>query len=45
MFRRSDASGTTGIFVDYLGRVSPEWRDKVGVRNTIDWPTGIGAKG
>lgn len=42
---RSDGSGTTFIFADYLSKVSAEWRDKVGVNTALAWPTGIGAKG
>ena len=42
---RSDGSGTTYIFVDYLGKVSPEWKMKVGVANAVNWPTGVGGKG
>jgi phosphate transport system substrate-binding protein len=42
---RSDGSGTTFIFVNYLSKVSKEWADKVGFATAVDWPTGIGAKG
>jgi phosphate transport system substrate-binding protein len=42
---RADGSGTTFNFTYYLGEVSPEWKDKVGVSTTVDWPGGIGAKG
>jgi phosphate transport system substrate-binding protein len=42
---RSDASGTTYIWADYLAKVSPEWKMKVGVGNAVNWPTGIGGKG
>jgi phosphate transport system substrate-binding protein len=42
---RSDGSGTTFIFANYLSKVSPEWNDKVGAATSVDWPTGIGAKG
>ena len=42
---RSDGSGTTYIWVDYLAKVSPEWRSKVGVATAVDWPIGEGAKG
>jgi len=42
---RSDASGTTFIFTNYLGKVSPEWKDRAGVAVAVDWPVGIGAKG
>ena len=43
--RRSDGSGTTFIFTDYLSQVSPEWKAKVGVNTSVEWPVGIGAKG
>lgn len=42
---RSDGSGTTGIFSHYLSAVSPDWKSKVGAGNTLNWPTGVGAKG
>ena len=42
---RSDGSGTTFIFTNYLSKVSPEWKDKVGASTAVEWPTGIGAKG
>jgi phosphate transport system substrate-binding protein len=42
---RSDGSGTTFIFVDYLSSVSPEWASKVGRGTAVKWPTGLGAKG
>ena len=42
---RADGSGTTFNFTYYLSAVSPEWKDKVGVSTTVDWPGGIGAKG
>jgi len=42
---RSDGSGTTYIWVDYLAKVSPEWKSKVGVATSVNWPTGIGGKG
>jgi phosphate transport system substrate-binding protein len=42
---RSDGSGTTYIFVDYLAKVSPEWKMKVGVANAVNWPAGVGGKG
>ena len=42
---RTDGSGTTAVFTDYLGKVSPEWREKVGVGKVVNWPTGLGAKG
>jgi len=42
---RSDGSGTTGVFTDYLAKVSPEWKSKVGAGKSVQWPVGIGAKG
>ena len=42
---RADGSGTTFNFTYYLGEVSPDWKSKVGVATTVDWPGGIGAKG
>ncbi|HET8906012.1 MAG TPA: phosphate ABC transporter substrate-binding protein PstS [Ktedonobacterales bacterium] len=42
---RSDGSGTTGILSHYLTAVSPDWSSKVGAGNTLNWPTGVGAKG
>lgn len=42
---RSDGSGTTGIFTDYLTKVSPAWKTKVGSGAAINWPTGLGGKG
>jgi phosphate transport system substrate-binding protein len=43
---RSDGSGTTFIFVDYLANVSKDWKDKVGPPNTsVSWPVGLGGKG
>ena len=42
---RSDGSGTTYIWVDYLAKVSPEWLKKVGVATSVNWPTGVGGKG
>jgi phosphate transport system substrate-binding protein len=43
--RRSDGSGTTFLFVDYLSKVSPEWKTKVGVGTAVSWPEGVGGKG
>ncbi len=43
--RRSDASGTTFNFVNYLSKVSPEWKSKVGEGTSVRWPVGIGGKG
>jgi phosphate transport system substrate-binding protein len=42
---RSDGSGTTYNFVYYLAEVSPDWKSKVGVNTSVQWPAGIGAKG
>ena len=42
---RSDGSGTTYIFVDYLSKVSPDFKQKVGVATSVSWPAGVGAKG
>ncbi|MGN7725572.1 phosphate ABC transporter substrate-binding protein PstS [Luteimonas sp. 22616] len=42
---RSDGSGTTFNFVNYLSKVSPEWQSKVGEGTSVKWPTGIGGKG
>ncbi len=42
---RSDGSGTTYNFAYYLADVSPDWKSKVGVNTSIEWPAGIGAKG
>jgi phosphate transport system substrate-binding protein len=42
---RSDGSGTTAIFTDYLAKVSPDWRKAVGAGKSVRWPVGIGAKG
>lgn len=42
---RSDGSGTTYHFTDYLGKVSDEWKSKVGVAKSVQWPAGIGGKG
>ena len=42
---RSDGSGTTYIFTDYLSKVSGEWRDSVGKGTSVRWPVGLGAKG
>ena len=42
---RSDGSGTTYIFTDYLSKVSPEWQEKVGRGTSVNWPVGLGGKG
>jgi phosphate transport system substrate-binding protein len=45
VIHRSDGSGTTNIFTDYLAKVSPEWKAAVGSGTAVKWPTGLGAKG
>jgi len=42
---RSDGSGTTYVWADYLAKVSPEWKAKVGVNTSVNWPIGLGGKG
>ena len=42
---RSESSGTTFIFTDYLSKVSPAWKTTVGSNSAVKWPAGIGAKG
>ena len=42
---RADGSGTTFTFADYLSKVSPEWKEKVGADTSVKWPTGVGGKG
>ena len=42
---RSDGSGTTFIFTDYLSKVSADWKSKVGNNTSVNWPTGLGGKG
>jgi phosphate transport system substrate-binding protein len=42
---RSDGSGTTFVFTDYLSKVSPQWKEKVGAGTSVEWPAGLGAKG
>ncbi len=42
---RSDGSGTTYIFTDYLAHVSSEWKEQVGIGTSVKWPTGLGGKG
>src|SRR5256886_14566772 len=41
---RSDGSGTTYIWTDYLSKISPEWKSKGGTNTSVNWPTGIGGK-
>jgi phosphate transport system substrate-binding protein len=43
--RRADGSGTTFIWTDYLSKVNPEWKSKIGEGTTVAWPTGTGGKG
>ncbi len=43
--RRADGSGTTFIFTNYLSKVSPEWKTKVGEGTAVQWPLGLGGKG
>jgi phosphate transport system substrate-binding protein len=45
VIHRADGSGTTFNFTDYLSKVSPDWQSKVGESTSVEWPTGIGAKG
>ena len=45
VIHRSDGSGTTNIFADYLSKVSKEWKEKVGTGTSLNWPTGLGGKG
>ncbi len=42
---RSDGSGTTFIFTDYLSKISPQWKGKVGKATSVEWPVGLGGKG
>ena len=42
---RSDGSGTTFVWTDYLSKISPEWKTKVGAGTSVAWPTGLGGKG
>jgi phosphate transport system substrate-binding protein len=45
VIHRADGSGTTFNFTDYLSKASPDWQSKVGEATSVEWPTGIGAKG
>lgn len=45
LVHRSDGSGTTFIFTNYLSKVSPDWKKNVGNNTSVEWPAGIGAKG
>jgi phosphate transport system substrate-binding protein len=42
---RSDGSGTSFVWSDYLSKVSPEWKSKVGASTSVNWPVGLGGKG
>ncbi|MDQ3699654.1 MAG: phosphate ABC transporter substrate-binding protein PstS, partial [Chloroflexota bacterium] len=42
---RSDGSGTTYIFTDYLSNVSPAWKERIGNSTTVNWPNGLGGRG
>ncbi len=42
---RSDGSGTSFLFTDFLSKTSPEWKDKIGANSSVEWPVGLGAKG
>jgi phosphate transport system substrate-binding protein len=42
---RSDGSGTTFVWTDYLSKVSPDWKSKVGAGASVNWPVGLGGKG
>ena len=42
---RSDGSGTTYIFTDFLSKVSPDWKQKIGFATSVNWPVGLGGKG
>src|SRR5205807_3105618 len=42
---RSDGSGTTAVFTDYLAKVSPEWKSGPGAGKSVNWPVGLGGKG
>lgn len=42
---RSDGSGTTGVFTDYLSKISADWKSKVGSATSVNWPSGVGASG
>jgi phosphate transport system substrate-binding protein len=42
---RSDGSGTTFVWTDYLSKVSPEWKSSVGSNTSVSWPVGLGGKG
>jgi len=45
VIHRSDGSGTTFIWTDYLSKISPDWKDKVSKGTSVNWPVGLGGKG
>lgn len=45
VIHRSDGSGTSYIFTDFLSKASPEWKSKVGTNTSVNWPVGLGGKG
>jgi len=45
VLHRSDGSGTTFVWTDYLSKVSPDWKSRVGSNTSVSWPVGLGAKG
>src|SRR5260370_4177503 len=45
VIHRSDGSGTTYIWTDYLSKVNPDWKDRVGKGTSLNWPVGLGGKG
>ena len=45
MVYRSDSSGTSAIFTNYLSRMSADWKDKIGAGKSVNWPVGSGQKG
>jgi phosphate transport system substrate-binding protein len=45
VMHRSDGSGTTFVWTDYLSKVSPEWKGRVGSNTSVNWPVGLGGKG
>src|SRR6202042_520158 len=45
VIHRSDGSGTSFIFTDYLTKVNPDWASKVGKNSAVNWPAGLGGKG
>jgi phosphate transport system substrate-binding protein len=45
VIHRSDGSGTTFVWTDYLSKISPEWKSKVGANTSVNWPVGLGGQG